>query len=63
MIISNATKEAVIAVCYPVYKNERCIGSVVATINFSLIYDVIKDTKIAKEGYACMIDGWGDNCI
>ena len=60
MIISKSTGQPIIAICNPLYVNDKYIGSVLATINFSLITDVIKDTKIAG-GYAYIIDKTGDN--
>jgi methyl-accepting chemotaxis protein len=61
MIISKASGLPVIAVAHPVYIDGNYMGSVISTIDFALITDVIVDTKIAEEGYAYLIDVTGEN--
>lgn len=61
LIISRATGEPVMAIADPIYIEGKYLGSIIATIDFALISDVINDTKIASEGYAYMIDINGAN--
>lgn len=61
LIVSKASDKHVIAICTPIYKNEEYLGSVIATIDFVLISEVVLETRIATEGYAYMIDITGDN--
>lgn len=51
----------VVAVCKPVYENGDYIGSVVTSVKFSLVVDLIKDTKIGTSGYAYILDNKGDD--
>lgn len=61
LLISRASGSKVIAICDPIYIGGEYAGAVISTIDFSLITDVIVDTKIASEGYAYMVDITGDN--
>lgn len=51
----------VIAICQPVYENGKYIGSVVTSVKFDLIVDLVKDTKIGVDGYAYILDNKGDD--
>jgi|GEM_PF-584189 len=61
VIVSKATNTSVIAIATPIFDKGDFIGAVVATIDFSLVSDVIVDTKIAENGYAYMLDITGEN--
>lgn len=61
VVISKSDKSQVIALCQPVYTNGKYVGSIVSTIKFSLVTDLIKDTKIAENGYAYIVDIKGDD--
>lgn len=61
LIISQASGAQVTAIAIPVYYNSTYLGAVIATIDFSLITDVVEATQIAEEGYAYLIDITGDN--
>jgi len=61
IIISKADNSQSIAICKPIYDNGKYIGSIVSTVKFTLITDLIKETKIAEKGYAYMIDIKGEN--
>ncbi|MCH4888037.1 HAMP domain-containing protein [Acidaminobacter sp. JC074] len=61
LIVSKASGSKVIAICQPYFIGNEYQGSVVATIDFALISDVVSDTKIGTKGYGYMIDITGDN--
>ncbi|MBI9014965.1 MAG: methyl-accepting chemotaxis protein [Clostridiales bacterium] len=61
VILSKADNSQSIAICKPIYDNGKYIGSIVSTVKFTLITDLIKETKIAEKGYAYMVDIKGDN--
>ena len=61
LIVSKESGNQVIAICEPIYNGNVYQGSVVATIDFILISDVVSATKIATNGYGYMIDITGDN--
>jgi methyl-accepting chemotaxis protein len=61
VIVSKATGKSVIAIATPIYKNGRYMGALIATIDFTLLSDVISDTKIAENGYAYMLDITDEN--
>lgn len=61
VVTSISDNSQVIALCQPVYSNGKYVGSIIATIKFSLVTDLIKDTKIAEHGYAYIVDIKGDD--
>ncbi|MBI9014076.1 MAG: methyl-accepting chemotaxis protein [Clostridiales bacterium] len=61
VITSKADNSQVIALCQPVYSNEKYVGSIVSTIKFTLVTDLVSDTKIAENGYAYIVDIKGDD--
>ncbi len=56
IVSSKDDASQVIAICEPVYDGGRYIGSIVTSVKFSLVSDLVKDTKIAKKGYAYIVD-------
>lgn len=56
IIISKADGAVSIAVAKPVYINKVYVGSIVSALKFSIVTDLIKDTKIAEKGYAYIVD-------
>jgi len=61
VVISKSDQSQVIALCQPVYTNGKYVGSIVSTIKFSLVTDLVADTKIAENGYAYIVDIKGDD--
>lgn len=61
LIISKASNTKVMAITDPLFENGQYIGSVIATIDFSMVEEVISGTQIAEKGYAYLVDSTGVN--
>ena len=56
VIISKSDGSPVIAIASPIYENNTYLGSVVATVKFELVTDLIDDVVIGEKGYAYLVD-------
>lgn len=56
VVISKSDGSPVIAIASPIYENNTYLGSVVATVKFSLVTDLIDDVVIGEKGYAYLVD-------
>ena len=61
IVLSKDNSEQVIVICKPVYENNKYIGSIVTSVKYSLVVDLIRDTKIGEHGYAYIIDNKGED--
>jgi len=61
IILSKDNSEQVIVICKPVYENNKYLGSIVTSVKYSLVVDLIKDTKIGEHGYAYILDNKGED--
>lgn len=61
-VITNKTNGTQgIAICLPVYVNNKYVGSILTFVKFSLVTDLVKDTKVGENGYAYIVDNKGDD--
>jgi len=61
VITSKADGSQVVVVCEPIYDNGKYVGSVLSTIKFNLVTDLIDPIKVGENGYAFLIDIKGDD--
>lgn len=59
VIESKATGNKVIAICAPIKKEDKIVGYIIATINFSEIQGIVKAIKVFDSGYAYLFDQSG----
>jgi len=61
VITSKDDGSQVIAICEPIYYKDQYVGSVLATVKFTLVTDMIDTISIGENGYGYLIDIKGDN--
>jgi len=61
VILSKSKGNQIVAIANPLYMNNRYVGSIVASIEFSVIVDAIKDLVIGENGYAYLLENGGDD--
>lgn len=59
VIDSKATGNQVIAICQPIYDNDKIVGTVIASIDFGVISQVAEDIQVFDSGYAYMFNKEG----
>ncbi|WP_240839351.1 methyl-accepting chemotaxis protein [Acidaminobacter sp. JC074] len=61
IVVSKSSGEQVVVICKPIFENNRYIGSVIASVKYSLVVNLVEDTKIGEHGYAYIVDNKGDD--
>lgn len=56
VIVSQTTKNTVVAIAYPLKLNNKVVGTVIGTINFNNICKELSKLKVGTNGYAYMVD-------
>ena len=59
VVISKVSNQPVVAIAYPIQKNGRTVGSVIATVRFENITAHVSKIKVFDSGYAYMFDKSG----
>lgn len=61
IIVSKADSSSSIAICMPIYNGDFYVGSIVSTVRFNIISDLVDDIKVGENGYAFVIDIKGED--